>query len=92
MDVSEALTRLGGIATRAQLVAARRELMIILEADSYEWHGGRAALARDARRYNWFVVHGWLVLRFSWEDVMFDPDYVLEVITAVVALRLAQTA
>ena len=69
-----------------------RELKIILEADSYEWHGGRAALAKDARRYNMFVVHGWLVLRFAWEDVMFDPDYVREVIAAVVALRLGQAA
>lgn len=68
-----------------------RELMIIVEADSFEWHGGRTALAKDARRYNWFVAHGWLVLRFSWDDVMFDPDYVREVITAAVALRLAQT-
>ena len=46
------------------------ELRIVLEADSFEWHGDRAALARDARRYNRIVAAGWLVLRFSWEDVM----------------------
>ena len=44
----------------------------LLEADSFEWHGGRDDLARDARRYNRTVVHGWLVLRSSW-DVMHDP-------------------
>jgi very-short-patch-repair endonuclease len=63
------------------------DLMVVLEADSFEWHGGRAQLNRDARRYNAFVVNGWLVLRFAWEDVMFDPDYVFAVLAAVVDER-----
>jgi very-short-patch-repair endonuclease len=62
-------------------------LEIVAEADSYEWHGGRAELASDARRYNLLVVGGWLVLRFAWEDVMFDRDYVWQVLAAAVALR-----
>ncbi len=62
------------------------DLGVAIEADSFEWHGGRAALSKDARRYNLLVVGGWLVLRFSWEDVMFHPDYVREVLVAVVAL------
>jgi hypothetical protein len=56
------------------------------EADSFEWHGGRAALASDARRYNMLVVAGWMVLRFSYEDVMFHPDDVRPVLVAAVAL------
>ena len=36
------------------------DLRIVIEADSFEWHGGRSDLARDARRYNAFTVHGWL--------------------------------
>lgn len=63
------------------------DLMIVLEADSFEWHGGRAALQRDARRYNGFIANGWLVLRFAWEDVMFDPDYVRRTLDEVVAKR-----
>lgn len=63
------------------------ELRIVLEADSFAWHGDRAALRHDARRYNMFVVNGWLVLRFSWEDVMFDPVYVRSVLEAVVLER-----
>ena len=55
---------------------------IILEADSFEWHGSRRALVRDARRYNNFVIAGWLVLRFSWEDVMHHADDVLRVLEA----------
>lgn len=74
-----------GFLGRPDLVDER--LGIILEADSFEWHGGRAALRRDARRYNRFVVNGWLVLRFAWEDVMFHPDEVRAVLTALVAER-----
>lgn len=70
---------------RPDLVDQR--LQIILEADSFEWHGGRADLVRDARRYNDFVVAGWLVLRFAWEDVMFHQDRVEAVLAAAVARR-----
>ncbi len=66
-------------------------LGIILEADSFEWHGDRAALARDARRYNRFVAHGWLVLRFAWDDVMFRPELVAAVVAAAVDQRAQQS-
>lgn len=66
-----------------------RRLLIAIEADSFAWHGGRRALASDARRYNRLVIAGWMVLRFSWEDVMFHPDQVREVLVAAVALAQA---
>lgn len=62
-------------------------LRIVLEADSFEWHGDRRALRRDARRYNALVAAGWLVLRFTWEDVMFRPDLVADTLRAVVKRR-----
>jgi hypothetical protein len=74
----------GGFAARPDLVD--RRLWLALEADSFEWHGKRSALASDARRYNRLVVRGWIVLRFSYEDVMFHPDDVREVLVAAVAL------
>lgn len=64
-----------------------RRLQIIMEADSFEWHGKRAALRADTHRYNTFAVHGWLVLRFAYEDVMFDPAWVREILMAAVAER-----
>lgn len=70
---------------RPDLVDTR--LRIVLEADSFEWHGQRAALRRDARRYNALVADGWLVLRFSWEDVMHDPAGVRAVLVAATARR-----
>lgn len=66
-------------------------LRIVLEADSFEWHGGRGSLRRDARRYNLLVVDGWIVLRFAWEDVMDDADYVRSVIEGAVHLAVART-
>jgi very-short-patch-repair endonuclease len=63
-----------------------RALRVVVEADSYEWHGGRAQLSADARRYDLLVVNGWLVLRFSYEHVMTQPDFVRRVLLAAVAL------
>jgi very-short-patch-repair endonuclease len=65
-------------------------LRIVLEADSFEWHGGRSALSRDARRYDELTVRGWLVLRFSWDHVMHEADWVRSMLVAAVAERSDQ--
>ncbi|QNN53916.1 hypothetical protein [Nocardioides mesophilus] len=62
-----------------------QQLGIVVEADSFEFHGRRRALKLDCERYNAFVVDGWLVIRFAWEHVMFRPDYVRSVLAALVA-------
>ena len=62
-----------------------RELRIVVECDSYEWHGGRDAFRKDVRRYTLLVAEGWRLLRFTWEDVMFRPDWVREVVVRTVA-------
>jgi very-short-patch-repair endonuclease len=53
-----------------------RERRVVLETDSWEFHSGRDAFARDCRRYTLLVVRGWTVLRFTWRQVMHDPDFV----------------
>ena len=60
---------------RPDLVDEGRRL--VLEADSYEFHGSRKALLGDCERYNALTLHRWTVLRFGWEHVMFEPEYVL---------------
>lgn len=62
-------------------------LRIIIEAESFEWHGDKAALTKDAKRYNEFSIDGWLVLRFTWVEVMFHPEQVTAMIEAAVAER-----
>ncbi|HSV40213.1 MAG TPA: type IV toxin-antitoxin system AbiEi family antitoxin [Nocardioidaceae bacterium] len=64
---------------RADLVDAR--LRLVVEAESFEFHGKRKALKRDCERYNEFALGGWVVVRFAWEHVMFEPDYVARVLS-----------
>lgn len=63
-----------GLHVRPDLVDRGRRVAV--EADSFEFHGRRAALRRDCERYNALALHGWLLLRFSWEHVMHQPTYV----------------
>ena len=65
---------------------ADQELRIVIEAESFAWHGETAALTRDCIRYNAFTLAGWIVVRFSWYQVMFEAAYVLEVLEDVVRL------
>jgi very-short-patch-repair endonuclease len=61
-------------------------LGLVIEAESYQWHSSRTALARDVRRYTWCARLGYTVVRFTWEEVMFRPDYVRAVLMDLVAL------
>jgi hypothetical protein len=74
-----------GFLGRPDLVDER--LGIILKAESFEWHGDQASLYRDAKRFNRFAVNGWLVLRFTWPEVMFNPTAVAFILRAAVAER-----
>jgi very-short-patch-repair endonuclease len=60
---------------------------VVLEAEGFEFHGTRRALVRDCRRYTELAVYGWTVLRFTWEDVMLCPDWVLWALRALAAHR-----
>ena len=64
-------------------------LRIIAEADSFEHHGSRKALAIDCARYDNLVADGWTVLRFAWEQVMYRPVWVRGALSAVTRRRLA---
>ena len=67
----------------ARVDLADERLRIVIEADSFEFHGSRKAMDRDCRRYNALVVRGWLVLRFTWEQVMFEPGLVAATVRAL---------
>lgn len=64
-----------------------QHLEIVVECESYEWHGDRAGFRKDVRRYTLLSASGWLVLRFTWEDVMFRSDWVQDVLARAVAVR-----
>ena len=65
---------LGSITVHPDVVDRGRRLVI--EAESWEWHSGKEAFQRDCLRYTMLVVGGWAVLRFTWWQVMHDPDFV----------------
>ncbi len=71
-----------GFRGRPDLVDAKRRL--VLEADSWEWHADKKGFERDCARYNALTLRGWTVLRFTWWQVMNDPEYVLAALRAVV--------
>ncbi|GAA1931009.1 DUF559 domain-containing protein [Nocardioides hwasunensis] len=62
-----------------------RDRRIVVECESYEWHGNRAGFRKDVRRYTLLTSEGWTVLRFTWEDVMFRADWVREVLIRTLA-------
>lgn len=74
----------------ARVDLADEGLRIVIEADSHEFHAQRRAFDRDCRRYDELTVRDWIVLRFTWEQVMFHPDWVRRMLVAAVALRRTQ--
>lgn len=63
------------------------QLRLVLEADSFEWHGSRDALHKDCLRYDRFVADGWLVLRFTWGTIMHQPELVRALVIRTIAQR-----
>ncbi|MEO7752879.1 MAG: hypothetical protein ABIS35_05645 [Terracoccus sp.] len=74
----------GGVRIVPDLVDV--ELGLVLEADSHEFHTGRARLTSDCWRYDELLLAGWRVLRFTWEQVMFRQPWVRSVLVRAVVL------
>lgn len=62
---------------------------IAIEAESWGFHADKETHDRDCARFNALIREGWLVLRFTWPQVMYSPDYVVAAIQDVVAQRTA---
>ena len=65
-------------------------LGIVVECESFEFHSDAKSLEKDVRRYTSCARRGLVVVRFTWKEVMFDPDYCRRVLQDVVDLRLQQ--
>jgi predicted transcriptional regulator of viral defense system len=68
----------GRIIARADFAWPRERL--IVEVDGFEFHSSRADYRKDRRRWNAFTRMNWRVLRFSWEDVVEHPEYVVDAV------------
>ncbi|MFI5729803.1 DUF559 domain-containing protein [Kribbella sp. NPDC051587] len=79
------------VAVRSDGFSARLDLghlglRLGLEADSFEHHGTRPALVKDCRRQVNLTLLGWRILRFSWEDIMYDGEWVVDAVRRAVGL------
>jgi len=71
----------------AELDAALPELKICIEVDGLVAHSGRSQFERDRRRQNALILDGWLILRFTWKQLIEEPERVLREILRAVASR-----
>ena len=58
---------------------------LVVETDGFAFHADRATYRKDRRRGNALVLAGWRVLRFSWEDVVSQPEQVVAAVRALLA-------
>lgn len=68
--------RVSGAGLWARVDLGDERLRLAIEAEGFAFHRTRKDLVRDCRRYTELTLHGWSVLRFTWEDVMHHPDWV----------------
>jgi very-short-patch-repair endonuclease len=81
-----------GVGSIGRVDLADVKLKIVVECESWAYHGGVQPFRTDVRRYTRLVCSGWLVVRFVWEDVMFHPAEVRADLEAAVAIRRARAA
>lgn len=60
---------------------------LIVEADGRRWHDPEDARDRDRRRTNAYGRLGWVVLRFTWAEVVHSPDEVVATVREALAAR-----
>lgn len=92
--VARLLLRGAGLEVRSQVRIAgvgRVDFLVeeclVVEIDGAAFHSDRQALRRDRKRNNMTVIGGYIVLRFCYEDVMFQPDDVLTMVFTALGRR-----
>lgn len=79
--------RVWGSGLYATVDLGDEQLKVVLEAEGFAFHTGRREFRRDCRRYDELVAWGWTVFRFTWEQIMFEPDFVRWCLTSWLASR-----
>lgn len=60
---------------------------IAIEGDSRRYHGTPEAFQIDRTRDNLAQLSGWILLRFTWEDITKRPAYVADTVAGALSLR-----
>lgn len=58
----------------AEIDIAFADRRVAIELDGFAYHSGADAFRSDLRRGNWLMADGWTVRRFTWDDVVGDPE------------------
>jgi very-short-patch-repair endonuclease len=66
-----------------------REERVVVETDGYLFHSLRSDLESDHRRDAKLQAAGFIVLRFSWRLIRYQPEVVLAEVAGVLAMRRA---
>jgi very-short-patch-repair endonuclease len=62
---------------------------VLLEADSFRWHGAQVQLAKDAERYDELVARGYRVLRFAFDNITAQGDWLVDIVRRTLAVARA---
>jgi very-short-patch-repair endonuclease len=68
------------------------DVKLAIEVDGFNVHGTPRAMAKDFVRQNGLVPYGWHVLRFTWRQVVREPDMVARTIAQALAGLAAAAA
>lgn len=71
----------------AEIDFADPHYRIAIEVDGRAFHSDRRSFEHDRKRQNMLTLRGWIVLRFTWERIVHDPDGVIDEV--VRAMRVA---
>jgi hypothetical protein len=66
------------------------EARLIVEADSWRWHGGRQAAESDRERDQVLIIAGWRVVRFTRDQILNQPGEVGRRLRALLAEVIVQ--
>jgi hypothetical protein len=64
-------------------------LLIAIEVDGHAFHSDRQAFERDRVRDSDLTVAGWLVLRFTWQKITKESQWVVQRVRDAIRLRSA---
>lgn len=65
-------------------------LRVVLELDGRRWHSTLQAQVEDRRRDRAAAAHGWITLRFGWQEIIHRPATVTDELRIVLSARRRQ--
>ncbi len=66
------------------------ELRVVVELDGRRWHSTVQAQVEDRRRDRAAAAHGWITLRFGWQEIVHRPATVTDELRIVLSARRRQ--